>query len=162
MTKRFEERLARLENKLRARREPPPFIPVMIFDGKTVTACMAPPIGVARDLSAFYAQLEWRDRATCLDADTCPSAGYCEARGNITKRMTKEELDTLGRLLEQHEADDIDQLPDSVKAEAFAIIDAAAARTEPAPSVPSYQRAIWQDGAWVIDTTYRGVGVRED
>ena len=81
MTKRFEERLTRLENKLRTRTEPLPFVPMMMGDGKTVTACMAPPAGVARDLCGFYEHQQWRDRATCPDAEQCPYAGSCTASG---------------------------------------------------------------------------------
>lgn len=76
--KKLEERIARLEQK-RGGNEPPPIVPVMIFDGKTVTACMAPPAGVARDLSAFYERQQWRSRDTCERADTCEHAGHCTA-----------------------------------------------------------------------------------
>lgn len=77
--KNLEERIARLEQK-RGGSEPLPFIPVLIGDGKTVTACMAPTAGAApRDLSGFYARQQWRDRATCPDAATCEHAGYCKA-----------------------------------------------------------------------------------
>lgn len=78
MTTKLETRIARLERK-RGSNEPPPFIPVLIGDGKTVTACMAPAAGVARDLGAFYERQQWRSRDTCPDAGTCEHAGYCVA-----------------------------------------------------------------------------------
>lgn len=79
--KKLEERIARLERK-RGGSEPPPFVPVMIFDGQTVTACMAPPAGVIRDLGTFYERQEWRDWETCQDTGICKHAEYCRASRN--------------------------------------------------------------------------------
>ncbi|MFZ5620859.1 MAG: hypothetical protein ACOY5W_07545 [Pseudomonadota bacterium] len=78
--KTLEERIARLERK-RGNSELPPFIPVLIGDGKIVTACMAPATGVACDLGAFYERQQWRSRDTCPDAGTCEHAGRCKAGG---------------------------------------------------------------------------------
>lgn len=85
MTKMLERRIARLESKM-AEGGPPTLPlwlrvnPVMNSDG-IVVDCMVLPERVLQGMEEFYRFREWRDRATCPDADICEHAGHCKAGG---------------------------------------------------------------------------------
>lgn len=81
MTKRFEERLTRLENKLRTRTEPlPGGDVVMTADDGVIKSCFAlTPGPVPAGPAGFYERQQWRSRDTCERADACEHAGHCTA-----------------------------------------------------------------------------------